>query len=137
MKGTKYKVKVQSLLMSLRGYTFSPPVAPHAPTCVVQRPQDPQLVHGVEHVVLGGRVHEVKEQQVLHAQRLEQQHHVGQVGPLDLRYGGGQHLVLIGTLRVQPVGQGERDRQLPTGYILDGGRGLVGWKRTGLCCPQL
>jgi len=82
------------------------------PTGVVQGPQDPQLVHGVEHVVLGRRVHEVEEQQVLHAQRLEQQHHVGQVGPLDLRDGGGQHLVLVGALRVQPV---QEDRGRKTG----------------------
>lgn len=51
----------------------------------------------------------MEEQQVLHAQGLQQQHHVGQVGSLDLRYGGGEHLVLIGTLCVQP-GQKERDR---------------------------
>lgn len=47
----------------------------------------------------------MEEQQVLDAQRLEQQHHVGQVGPLDLRDGGRQHLVLIGTLSVQPAGR--------------------------------
>lgn len=45
----------------------------------------------------------MEEQQVLDAQRLEQQHHVGQVGPLDLRNGGHQHLVLIGTISVQPA----------------------------------
>ena len=28
-------------------------------TCVVQGPKDPELIHGVEHVVLRGRVHEV------------------------------------------------------------------------------
>lgn len=40
-------------------------------------------------------------QQVLHPQGLEQQHHVGEVGPLDLRHGGGQELVLVSTLCVK------------------------------------
>lgn len=72
------------------------------PTRVVQGPQDPQLVHGVEHVVLRRGVHEVEEQQVLDPQGFEQQHHVGQVGPLNLWDGGGQHLILEGALGVQP-----------------------------------
>lgn len=69
-------------------------------TRVVQSTEDPQLVHGVEHVVFRWRIHEVEEQQVLHAQRLQQQHHVSQVCALDLRDGGGQHLVLEGALSV-------------------------------------
>lgn len=73
------------------------------PTCVVQSSQDPELVHGVEHVVLGWWIHEVKEEQILNTQRLQQQDYIGQVGPLDLWYGGSQHLVLIGALSVQPV----------------------------------
>lgn len=81
--------------------------APSA-TCVVQGPQDPQLVHGVEHVVLRWGVHEVELQQVLHAQRLEQKHHVGQVGALDLGDGGGQQLILVRTLGVQPAAKSER-----------------------------
>lgn len=40
-------------------------------------------------------------QQVLHPQGLEQQHHVGKVGPLDLGHGGGQELVLVSTLCVE------------------------------------
>lgn len=44
----------------------------------------------------------MEEQQVLDPQRLEQQHHVGQVGPLDLWDGGGEHLVLVGALGVEP-----------------------------------
>ena len=71
-------------------------------TCIRERPEYPQLVHGVQYVLLGGRVHEVKVQQVLHAEGLEEEHHVGQVGPLDLRHGRGQELVAILTLRVQP-----------------------------------
>lgn len=72
-------------------------------TCVVQGSEDPELIHGVEHVVLRRRVHEVELQQVLHPQGLEQQHHVGQVGPLDLRHRGGQELILIGALGVEPA----------------------------------
>lgn len=71
-------------------------------TCVVQGPKDPELIHGVEHVVFWGWVHEVELQQVLHPKGLEQQHHVGQVGPLDLGHRGGQEFILVGTLRVQP-----------------------------------
>lgn len=44
-------------------------------------------------------------QQVLHPQGLEQQHHVGQVGPLDLGHRGGQELILVGALGVEPVGE--------------------------------
>lgn len=71
-------------------------------TCVVQSSQDPKLVHGVEHVVLRWWVHEVEQEQILDAQRLQQQDYVGQVGPLDLWYGGRQHLIFIGALSVQP-----------------------------------
>lgn len=42
-------------------------------------------------------------QEVLHPQGLEQQHHVGQVGPLDLGHRGGQELILIGALGVEPA----------------------------------
>lgn len=80
------------------------PRPPGPRTGVVQGAEDPELVHGVKHVVLGRRVHEVELQQVLHAEGLEQQHHVGQVGPLDLRHRGGQELILVGTLRVEPAG---------------------------------
>lgn len=82
---------------------YTPPGPGHVHTCVVQGSEDPELVHGVEHVVLRGRVHEVELQQVLHAQGLEQQHHVGQVGPLYLGHGGGQQLILVSTLRVEPA----------------------------------
>lgn len=40
-------------------------------------------------------------QQVLHPQGLEQEHYIGKVGPLDLRHGGGQELVLVSTLCVE------------------------------------
>lgn len=79
--------------------TCAHPARPH--TCVIQGSEDPELIHGVEHVVLWGWVHEVKLQQVLHPQGLEQQHHVGKVGPLDLGHGGGQELVLVSALCVE------------------------------------
>ncbi len=69
-------------------------------TCVVKRSQDPQLVHGVQHVVFRRRVHEVEEQELLNSQWLEQQHNIGQVSALDLWDSGGEHLILVGTLSV-------------------------------------
>ena len=48
-------------------------------------------------------VHEVELQQVLDAQRLEQQHDIGQVGSLDLRHCRRQEFVLVLTRRVQSV----------------------------------
>lgn len=46
-------------------------------TCVVQSSKDPELIHGVEHVVLRWRVHEVEEEQILHTQRLQKQDYIG------------------------------------------------------------
>lgn len=69
-------------------------------TCVIKRSQDPQLVHGVQHVVFRRRVHEVEEQEILNSQGLEQQHNIGQVSALDLWDGGGEHFILEGTLSV-------------------------------------
>lgn len=62
--------------------------APAASTCVIQGSQDPQLVHGVQHVVLRWWIHEVELQQVLHTQGLEQKHYIGKVGALDLGHRG-------------------------------------------------
>lgn len=88
------------------------------PTCVVQSAQDPELVHGVEHVVLRRWIHEVEEQQILDAQRLQQQDDIGQVGPLDLWYGGSQHLILISTLSIKPEQRGgQRDSLIETSEI--------------------
>mmetsp|Transcript_24293 Transcript_24293/g.76457 ORF Transcript_24293/g.76457 Transcript_24293/m.76457 type:complete len:388 (-) Transcript_24293:519-1682(-) len=70
---------------------------------VVERAQNPELVHAVEDVVLRRRVHEVELQQVLDAQGLEQQHHVAEVGALDLRHRVLQHLVPVLPLREEPV----------------------------------
>lgn len=85
-------------------------------TCVVQGSKDPELIHGVEHVVLRGRVHEVELQQVLHPQGLEQQHHIGQVGPLDLGHRGGQELILVGALGVEPARR-RRSATAPTSTL--------------------
>ena len=41
------------------------------------------LIHRVEDVLLRRGVHEVELEEVLHTERLEEQHHVGQVGPLE------------------------------------------------------
>ena len=42
-------------------------------------------------------------QQILDSEGLEEQHHVGQVGALDLWHSGHQHLRPVRRLRVQPV----------------------------------
>lgn len=72
------------------------------PTCVVQGSQDPELVHGIEHVVFRWWIHEMEEEQILNAQGLQEQYHIGQVGSLNFWYGGGKHLILICTLSVEP-----------------------------------
>ena len=51
------------------------------------------------------RVHEIKLQQVLDTQRLQQQYGIGQVCPLDLRYGVGKHFVSVGHLCIQAVAE--------------------------------
>lgn len=90
-------------------------------TCVVEGTQHPKLVHGLQDIVLWWRVHEVEVQQVLHVEALEEQHDVGQVGPLDLRNGRRQQLV--------PAGQSLRELShrcfacLTAGQRLRGGDG--------------
>ena len=42
-------------------------------------------------------------QKVLDSEGLEEEDHVGQIGPLDLRHGGHQHLGPVRCLRVHPV----------------------------------
>mmetsp|Transcript_31993 Transcript_31993/g.75370 ORF Transcript_31993/g.75370 Transcript_31993/m.75370 type:complete len:202 (+) Transcript_31993:814-1419(+) len=68
---------------------------------VAQRPEDPKLVHGVEHDLLGRGVHEVEVQQVLDAEGLEEEDDVAEVGALDLRDRVVQHLKLVGRLGVE------------------------------------
>lgn len=53
----------------------------------------------------------MEEEQILNPQRLQQQDHIGQVGPLDLWDGAGQHLILIGALSVEPEAT-ETDRRM-------------------------
>lgn len=62
---------------------------------------DPELVHGVKHVVLRWWVHEVEEEQILNPQRLEQQDYIGEVSPLDFWDGGSQHFSFICTLSIE------------------------------------
>jgi hypothetical protein len=52
--------------------------------------------------VVRGRVDKVKLQKVVYPQRLEHQHHHGQVGPLDLGNGVLFQLGLVRMLGVQP-----------------------------------
>mmetsp|Transcript_6374 Transcript_6374/g.13907 ORF Transcript_6374/g.13907 Transcript_6374/m.13907 type:complete len:252 (+) Transcript_6374:352-1107(+) len=68
---------------------------------VVQRAQEPELVHRVEQVILRRRVHEVKGEQVVDAERLEQQHHVAQIRALDLGHGHDKQLVVVRELGVE------------------------------------
>lgn len=49
------------------------------------------------------RIHEIKLEQVLHTQALEQENRVGQVGTLDFRDRALKELVPKGHLRVQSV----------------------------------
>ena len=61
------------------------------------------LIHRVEDVVLGRRIHEVELEQILHPQALEEKHHIGEVGALYLGHGGGQQLLPVLALRVEAV----------------------------------
>ncbi len=55
----------------------------------------------MQKLYLGGWVHEMEQQQILHSQRFEQQYDISQVGSLDLRHRGCQHLFLVLTVGVQ------------------------------------
>ena len=73
------------------------------PPPIIERPEHPELVHAVQNVLLGRRVHEREVQQVLDAERLEQQDHITQVRPLDLGHLRLQQLVPELPLRVQAI----------------------------------
>ena len=66
-------------------------------------------------IILGWRVHEVKVQQVLHVQRLQQQDCVAQVGALNLRDSDFKHLVSEGCLSVKSPAQ-KQSRSLMAGH---------------------
>ena len=70
-------------------------------TGVLQGAQRPQLEHRVQHILLRWGIHKMKLEQVLDAQRFQQQDHIGQVGALDFRKGCDQHFVFVLTLRVE------------------------------------
>ncbi len=78
MRELKVYIKVKKILL------FLPILGSHT-----------HLIHGVENVVLWRRIHEVELEQVLHAQGLEQEHDVGEVGALDLGDGGGEQLLPV------------------------------------------
>ena len=50
---------------------------------------------------LWGWVHEMELEEVLDSEGLEEEHHVGQIGTLDLRQGCDEHLLLVLALRVK------------------------------------
>lgn len=104
IKACHHTLRTKSNKSLINTFGYFNPCSLH--TCVVQRSQDPQLVHGVEHVVFRWWIHEVEEEQILNAKRLQQQDYVGQVGPLDLWDGARQHLILIGALSVEPERRG-------------------------------
>mmetsp|Transcript_55137 Transcript_55137/g.129443 ORF Transcript_55137/g.129443 Transcript_55137/m.129443 type:complete len:421 (+) Transcript_55137:277-1539(+) len=77
----------------------------HAPaelrevTLVVQRTQRVKLLQGLDQCLWRRRIHEVEMQEVIDTDRLEHQHHVAQVGSLDLRGIVVVQLMLVGPLR--------------------------------------
>ena len=76
---------------------------PGEQTLVVERTERVQLLHGRDQSLHGRGIHEVEGQQVVDPHGLQGQDGAGQIGPLDLGHGGGQHLVTVGSLRVQAV----------------------------------
>ena len=82
--------------------TYSSP-EPGEQTLVIECTERVQLLHGGDQGLHGRGVHEVEGQQVVDPHRLQGQDGAGQIGPLDLGHGGGQHLVTVGSFRVQAV----------------------------------
>ena len=80
--------------------TYSSP-EPGEQTFIVERTERVQLLHGGDQGLHGRGVHKVEGQQVVNPHGLQRQDGAGQIGPLDLGQGGGQHLVTVGSLRVQ------------------------------------
>mmetsp|Transcript_33354 Transcript_33354/g.72868 ORF Transcript_33354/g.72868 Transcript_33354/m.72868 type:complete len:406 (-) Transcript_33354:2027-3244(-) len=70
---------------------------------VVQTSQSPKGLHSIDHGLDGRRVHEVEAKHVVNLHRLEQQHYVGEVCPLNLWHSRRQHLIPVGGLRVESV----------------------------------
>ena len=70
---------------------------------VVHCPQRPQLVERLGHVLLRRGIHEIERGEVLDPERLEQQHHVRQVGALYLGDLVGQQVAMVRGLREDAV----------------------------------
>mmetsp|Transcript_38970 Transcript_38970/g.96642 ORF Transcript_38970/g.96642 Transcript_38970/m.96642 type:complete len:253 (+) Transcript_38970:657-1415(+) len=85
---------------------------------VVERAERVELLERADERLRGRRVHEVEMQQVVDAEALEQQHHVAQVGALDL----GDHVVLQlveeGPLGVEPEALARRDAAGASGALV-------------------
>ena len=96
------------------------------PARVGQRAQHPQLIHGVRDVVLGRRVHEVEVVQILHAQLLQQQHHVAQIGSLDLGHLVPKRLVHVHVLGVHSEAHARTGSPGATGALVRVGLGHGG-----------
>mmetsp|Transcript_12018 Transcript_12018/g.34743 ORF Transcript_12018/g.34743 Transcript_12018/m.34743 type:complete len:221 (-) Transcript_12018:630-1292(-) len=91
---------------------------------VVESTQDPELVERVHDVVLRRRVHEGEVQEVLHAEGLEQQHHVAEVCALDFGNLIREELVAVLPLSEKAIGPA-RARATSTASALVGiGLGL-------------
>ena len=90
---------------------------------VVQGTEAEEVLHGGDHGLNRRRVHEVEADQVVDAHRLELQHGVPQVGPLDLRHGVREHLILERRLGVQPVALPRPGPAGAAGALLGGGLG--------------
>uniref|UniRef100_A0A8R7K0H9 Uncharacterized protein n=1 Tax=Triticum urartu TaxID=4572 RepID=A0A8R7K0H9_TRIUA len=69
----------------VQGELRHPPPGLGELAAAVERAEGEELLQGLEQRLRRRRVHEVEAHQVVDAQRLEPQHHVGQVAPLDLR----------------------------------------------------
>mmetsp|Transcript_9277 Transcript_9277/g.26396 ORF Transcript_9277/g.26396 Transcript_9277/m.26396 type:complete len:308 (+) Transcript_9277:2524-3447(+) len=85
---------------------------------VIQSPKNPQLKHGLQKVVLRRRVHEVKVQQVVDFQALQQKDHVAKVCPLNLWNVHLQHLILVRVLREHAVTSSWSSTAGPSGALV-------------------
>ncbi|GIX62582.1 uncharacterized protein BcabD6B2_20170 [Babesia caballi] len=90
---------------------------------VVQRAQGVDEFQGLDERFRGRRVHEVEVDQVVDPKRLETQHHVRKVGPLDLGVVDVVHLLLVRELGVQPEAVARAHAPGPAAALVGGGLG--------------
>ena len=62
-----------------------------------------QLLHGGDQRLHGGRIHEVKRQEVINPHGFQIEDSAGHIGAFDFWYARGQHLVTVGSLGVEAV----------------------------------